>query len=57
MNRYATYVNHDDIDMVLNNIEKHGGKIVSVSCTYEGYLVIYKAKKIIKEEILKEFGN
>lgn len=43
--------------MLLNNIYKFGGIVVSVSCSENGYLVIYKSDKIIKEEVLKDFGN
>lgn len=57
MNRYATYVSKDSINMVLKNIQKLGGIVVSISCSDNGYLVIYKSNKIIKEEVLKEFGN
>lgn len=57
LGRFATYTTKDDLDMVYNNIVKYGGKVVSVSCTKnEDYLIIYKAKEIIKEELLKEFG-
>lgn len=57
LNRYATYTTKDDLDMVYNNIKKYGGEVVSVSCAKdENYLIIYKAKEIIKEEMLKEFG-
>lgn len=57
MNRYATYVSKDSINMLINNIYKFGGTVVSVSCFENGYLVIYKSDKIIREEVLKDFGN
>lgn len=57
MNRYATYVSKDSINMLINNIYKFGGIVVSVSCSENGYLVIYKSDKIIREEVLKDFGN
>lgn len=57
MNRYATYVSKDSINMLINNIYKFDGIVVSVSCSENGYLVIYKSDKIIREEVLKDFGN
>ena len=57
MNRYAIVLSNFEryeLDKALENIKRLGGHVVSVSCSKNGYMIMYKAEEEISEEdILK----
>lgn len=54
MDRYAIYVGPKRVNKVVENIKKYGGLVVSISCSEEQYLIIYKSEENISKDIVMD---
>ena len=56
MNRYVLIINRKDIDVVRKGLNKLNCHISSISCSQDGYMVIYRSEDYHDIDEVKEFG-
>lgn len=52
MNRYAIIVEKEEIDTVLKNVKRLGGKVSYVSCSGDKYMILYRAEEEFDKDVL-----
>lgn len=56
MNRYVIIIEKKEVDIVRKGLKKLGCHISSISCSQEGYMIIYRADNYYDFDEIKKFG-
>lgn len=56
MNRHVVIIDKKDIDIIRKGLKKLGCHISSVSCSQNGYMIIYRSDNCYEIDEIKKFG-